>query len=348
MSRTASVERNTLETQIQVSLSQNQMDVAEIHIVVIRKISWLQGKHLLSRVASRGPVVLRQLQARQTRPRICVIRVGRHGHLEIGTGDIDESITLGEINEVLAEEAAAYESGDFLDVRLPSELFVMVVHERGRWFVSPLYTSFEYVRTLLDLPPVDYEGSTVGLPTGTDSASGVLQVVVDQVNGFDFDAEVDAAQLDMEVEDKKTAASSRRYPIYRCTIENEVIYCVPIIGRGLWSKLYGYLSLESDLNTVKGITFYKHGETPGLGAEIEKGWFQDNFVGKKINDQTGTFISIEVVKGKAAVAYAGNEEKLSHAVDGISGATITSRGVTKMLHEDLTKYVPYFKQLEAN
>ena len=163
-----------------------------------------------------------------------------------------------------------------------------------------------------------------------------------------IDAGVDAAQLDMEVEDKKTEASSRRYPLYRCTIENEVTYCVPIIGRGLWSKLYGYLSLESDLNTVKGITFYKHGETPGLGAEIEKSWFQDNFLGKKINDQTGTFISIEVVKGKATDAYAGNEEKLSHAVDGISGATITSRGVTKMLHEDLTKYVPYFKQLEAN
>ena len=161
-------------------------------------------------------------------------------------------------------------------------------------------------------------------------------------------AEVDAAQLDMEVEDKKTEASTRRYPIYRCTIENEVTYCVPIIGRGLWSKLYGYLSLESDLNTVKGITFYKHGETPGLGAEIEKNWFQDNFPGKKINDQTGTFVSIEVVKGRAVDAYAGNEEKLSHAVDGISGATITSRGVTKMLHEDLTKYVAYFKQLEAN
>ena len=114
-------------------------------------------------------------------------------NLREGAEAVDESITLGEINEVLAEEAAAYESGDFLDVRLPSELFVMVVHERGRWFVSPLYTSFEYVRTLLDLPPVDYEGSTVGLPTGTDSASGVLQQVVDQVNGFDFDAQVDAA-----------------------------------------------------------------------------------------------------------------------------------------------------------
>ena len=114
-------------------------------------------------------------------------------NLREGAEAVDESITLGEINEILAEEAAAYESGDLLDVRLPSELFVMVVHERGRWFVSPLYTSFEYVRTLLDLPPVDYEGSTVGLPTGTDSASGVLQVVIDQVNGFDFDTEVDAA-----------------------------------------------------------------------------------------------------------------------------------------------------------
>lgn len=163
-----------------------------------------------------------------------------------------------------------------------------------------------------------------------------------------IDAEVDATQLDMEVEDKKAEASARRYPIYRCAIDNETTYCVPIIGRGLWSKLYGYLSLESDLNTVKGITFYKHGETPGLGAEIEKSWFQDNFLGKKINDQTGTFVSIEVVKGSAENAYAGNEEKLSHAVDGISGATITSRGVTEMLHEDLTKYVPYFKQLEAN
>ena len=83
-----------------------------------------------------------------------------------------------------------------------------------------------------------------------------------------IDAEVDATQLDMEVEDKKAEASARRYPIYRCAIDNETTYCVPIIGRGLWSKLYGYLSLESDLNTVKGITFYKHGETPGLGAEI--------------------------------------------------------------------------------
>ncbi len=104
---------------------------------------------------------------------------------------VDESITLAEINEMLADEAAAYEPDGILDVRPPSELFVMVVHERGRWFVSPLYTTFEYARMLFDLPPVDYEGSSVDMPPGTDTASGVLQQVVDQVNGFDLDAQIE-------------------------------------------------------------------------------------------------------------------------------------------------------------
>ena len=114
-----------------------------------------------------------------------------------GAEAVDESISLAEVNRGLAEAAAGYQPGGLFDVRPPSEVFVMAVYERGRWFVSPLYTIFEYVRTLLDLPPVDYEGSTAGLPTGTDSASGVLESVVDQVNGIDFDAEVDSvlAQL---------------------------------------------------------------------------------------------------------------------------------------------------------
>ena len=114
-----------------------------------------------------------------------------------GAEAVDESISLAEVNRGLAEAAAGYQPGGLFDVRPPSEVFVMAVYERGRWFVSPLYTIFEYVRTLLDLPPGDYEGSTAGLPTGTDSASGVLESVVDQVNGIDFDAEVDSvlAQL---------------------------------------------------------------------------------------------------------------------------------------------------------
>ena len=73
------------------------------------------------------------------------------------------------------------------------------------------------------------------------------------------------------------------YPLYIYKEGGEVrSYAFPIVGQGLWSTLYGYLALEADAITVRGITFYKHGETPGLGGEIEKKWFQDNFIGKTI------------------------------------------------------------------
>jgi len=79
--------------------------------------------------------------------------------------------------------------------------------------------------------------------------------------------------------------SEELYPLYVYKEGAQTIaYCFPIIGKGLWSTLYGYFALESDAITVRGITFYKHGETPGLGAEIEQDWFQDNYKGKKIWD----------------------------------------------------------------
>ena len=68
------------------------------------------------------------------------------------------------------------------------------------------------------------------------------------------------------------------YPLYVYRENNKVMaYCFPIVGKGLWSTLYGYLAVNPDGKTLKGITFYKQGETPGLGAEIEKDWFQNNF-----------------------------------------------------------------------
>ena len=76
-----------------------------------------------------------------------------------------------------------------------------------------------------------------------------------------------------------------KLPLYAWTDEGRTSpskYAFPISGKGLWSMLYGYLSLEADLETIAGISFYKHGETPGLGAEIEKEWFQKQFVGKKL------------------------------------------------------------------
>ena len=150
--------------------------------------------------------------------------------------------------------------------------------------------------------------------------------------------------INPEFEEKNKSPEERLYPVYILQ-ENDkpVAYTIPIIGKGLWSKLYGYLSLNNDLNTVRGITFYKHGETPGLGAEIAASWFQDNFKDKQILDGSGNVVSVSVAKGKAADFY--EEPQLSHYVDGISGATITSRGVTKMLKKDLNKYQTYFARL---
>ena len=127
---------------------------------------------------------------------------------------------------------------------------------------------------------------------------------------------------------------------------NPEAFIIPISGKGLWSTLYGYFALENDLNTVMGITFYKHGETPGLGGEVEKKWFQNNFVGKKIFNQTGKLVSIKVVKGKVNDVCSG--QALNHGVDGISGATITSKGVSYFLKRDLLKYEQYFKNNRMN
>jgi Na+-transporting NADH:ubiquinone oxidoreductase subunit C len=122
-------------------------------------------------------------------------------------------------------------------------------------------------------------------------------------------------------------------------------YIFPISGKGLWSTIYGYLALEPDAATVKGITFYKHGETPGLGGEIEKDWFKSNFIGKRIFSPEGKLVSITVVKGKVAGLIA--EDEAYHYVDGISGSTLTGKGLNKFLKEDLAKYEPFLNKIRS-
>ena len=112
-------------------------------------------------------------------------------------------------------------------------------------------------------------------------------------------------------------------------------YAIPISGKGLWSTLYGYFAIEPDGVTAKGITFYAHKETPGLGGEVDKPWFQKNFIGKRFVDEKGNLIGIKVIKGKAG-------PDSPHEVDGISGATITSKGLESFLVDDLRKYEPFF------
>lgn len=138
------------------------------------------------------------------------------------------------------------------------------------------------------------------------------------------------------------SSNSDNYKIYQSKENDEVTgYAIPIAGKGLWGTMYGYFAIEPDAETVKGITFYRHKETPGLGAEVDKEWFQSNFVGKKLIDTNGSLVSVEVVKG-----YVSNTDpKSMHKVDGISGATITGKGLTTFLKNDLQKYEPYLSKV---
>jgi len=148
-------------------------------------------------------------------------------------------------------------------------------------------------------------------------------------------------------EDLDPDADTDLLPLYRALQEGQVTgFAIPISGPGLWSILKGYFALEKDLNTVKGITFYEHKETPGLGGEVEKPWFQNNFKGKKILSSEGLLRSITVLKGKVDDMIEKETEK-PYYVDGISGATITSRGVSTFLKSDLQKYQAHFDKLRG-
>ena len=143
------------------------------------------------------------------------------------------------------------------------------------------------------------------------------------------------------------SAADTGLPIYLYTRDGEVAaYVVPINTRGLWGKIFGYLALESDGSTVSGFSVYQHSETPGLGGEIEKAWFQNNFKGKRIVDQGGSFVSVSIAK-PAATAGMAPEEKDNY-VDGISGATLTGRFLSAGLKEILSEYEPVSIRFRSN
>ena len=129
----------------------------------------------------------------------------------------------------------------------------------------------------------------------------------------------------------------RELPLFIYTDEhNETRYIIPVRGKGLWGPIWGYVALENDFNTIFGAVFDHKGETPGLGAEIRELKFQAMFKGKKLLNESGKFISVEVVKG-------GTSKDNPHGVDAISGGTITSKGVQDMLFDCIGPYENYFK-----
>ncbi len=132
------------------------------------------------------------------------------------------------------------------------------------------------------------------------------------------------------------ADADMKYPLFICEKESKTFYIMPLVGNGLWGPIWGFVSIEDDLNTVYGASFDHKTETPGLGAEINQTSFESQFISKQIFKADGSFASIKVIKG-------GAPDGDMHGVDAITGGTITSDGVSEMVERTLGTYVPYFE-----
>lgn len=158
---------------------------------------------------------------------------------------------------------------------------------------------------------------------------------------------IPSGDRDQPIPPEKDLAGIRKRPRYR------EIYLVksgkrvdqvilPVEGKGLWSTMYGFISLGSDLSTVTGFGFYQHGETPGLGGEVDNPRWLSLWPGKRVFDMQGN-LRIEVIKGSVDPASPG----AIHQVDGLSGATLTTRGVHSLLRWWLGDegYAPFLSRL---
>jgi Na+-transporting NADH:ubiquinone oxidoreductase subunit C len=183
--------------------------------------------------------------------------------------------------------------------------------------------------------------SSVGININREEADIQYPLFVKEELVLNFQGAIidgNAFDIDLQKELKKDK-ELQSLPLFISEVEGEKKYIIPLRGKGLWGPIWGFIALEDDLNKVFGAVFDHKSETPGLGAEINIPKFEDPFSGKTIFEDE-ELVSIKVVKGGA------NEGDM-HAVDGISGGTITSDGVSDMLYERLSMYLPYFSKVKS-
>jgi len=156
-----------------------------------------------------------------------------------------------------------------------------------------------------------------------------------------YEPGADIALLYSSIEESTTElASGEQAPIYFVKDGNLIEQVIlPIEGAGLWAMMYGFLAVENDGNTALGLQFYDHGETPGLGDQVDKPAWREQWRGKKLFGPDGE-LQITIVKGFAP-------DGSDYEIDGLAGATLTARGVTNLVHHWIGDqgYGPYLKTL---
>ncbi|WP_291723687.1 NADH:ubiquinone reductase (Na(+)-transporting) subunit C [Bernardetia sp.] len=154
-------------------------------------------------------------------------------------------------------------------------------------------------------------------------------------------------KVSIRKEFKKKEKSEKILPVFKFKDDAGKVtaYILPVYGNGLWDNIWGYIALEPDMKTVKGAVFDHKGETPGLGARIADSEVENRYKGKTVSDETGKLVGIQMIKGEGNVepgALTKNE------VDGLSGATITARGVNAMLENYLGLYENYIQKVKKS
>lgn len=157
------------------------------------------------------------------------------------------------------------------------------------------------------------------------------------ISGRNLNAKAFDVDIKKEFRDKTLAAEDRNYPLYICEKDGERYYVIPTVGKGLWGPIWGFVALESDYATIYGANFDHKAETPGLGAEIKQASYSSQYTGEKVS-LNGEYQPIIVVKD-------GSGKGVNSKVDGITGGTITSKGVEEMTTRTLEVYVNYFNSL---
>jgi len=169
----------------------------------------------------------------------------------------------------------------------------------------------------------------------------IAEAYVIDAAGRKIDGNALNVDIKKDFRDKSKAETDKQFPMYVCTKDGATYYVVPMVGTGLWGPIWGFVALESDFSSIYGAKFDHKSETPGLGAEIRELEFQKRFFesrGKKKINFGGTKL-FEVVKGGAPAEW-------EYQVDGITGGTITSKGVEEMIIRTFKVYEGHFKTLK--
>lgn len=171
-------------------------------------------------------------------------------------------------------------------------------------------------------------------------ASHILKSYIVNSEGKEVDSNKAAFSVNV-AEQVKLPDGERLLPVYECSTSDGLKYILPVYGAGLWGPIWGYVAFDKNGSTIYGAYFAHQGETPGLGAEIEKPAFSDQFEGKSVFNSQRVFSPIAIVK--AGQAPAGKE-----FVNAVSGGTITSQGVQRMLDNSLAPYSAFLKNLKKS